>query len=95
MTVTYKDIKPTLIENTTMQKMLIDDVFKAYTITPNEDYVLHDKTLDSVEHNEEIGEEAVILGFYRGTKTCGANYDFALNSREFYAVLASSVPENH
>ena len=91
---TYEDVTPSLIENTTMQKGFSDGVHRVYVITPCEGYVLHDVVLDSyVEYDEEgngIGEP--ILGYTPASKRIGANYDFVTNPKEFYAVLASSVP---
>lgn len=94
---TYEDLNPTFIENTTMQKGYMDGVFKIYSITPNEGYVLHDQLLDFVEIDPENGEPVgeVILGYYDGTRTVGANYDFVANPREFYAVLRTTVPEDN
>ena len=95
MTVTREDLTPTLIPNTTMQKIFRDGVLKQYEITPCEGYVLHDKNLDSyMEYDEEgngIGD--VILGFYAGTTSVRYDYDFTANPREFYAVLENDVPE--
>jgi hypothetical protein len=92
MTFTYEDVNPTIIANTAMQKGFINGVHKIYTITPNAGYVLHDNVGDLVIEDEITGEEIKTLAFFRGTCTCGANYDFTVNSREFYAVLESSVP---
>ena len=92
MTYTYEDVIPSLIENTTMQKRLRDGVHTTYTIKANEDYVLHDNTMDWTEIDQLTGEETLYLGYAIGTKSCGANYDFVANPREFYAVLRSSVP---
>ena len=91
----YEDVIPSLIANTTMQKRYIDGVHKQYCITAVDGYVLHDNTLDLyedglTEDGEPVGE--LLLGYSRGTKTCGANYDFTANPREFYAVLESEVP---
>lgn len=86
MAYTYEDVIPSLIENTTMQKRLRDGVQTTYTIKANEGYVLHDKTLDWYDTDPNTMEETYRLGFSRGTKTCGANYDFVANPREFYAV---------
>ena len=92
MAYTYQDVNPTLIENTTMRLRLRDGIPQSYWITPNEGYVLHDKVGDLIETDEITGEEIKTLAYFRGTCTCGANYDFAANPREFYAVLESSVP---
>jgi len=93
-TITYENVNPTLIANTTMQKRLYDGIHKSYLITPNEGYVLHDKVGDLIETDEITGEEIKTLAYFRGTCTCGANYDFVANSREFYTVPESSVPAN-
>jgi hypothetical protein len=71
-------------------------VFKAYYITPNDGYVLHDKNRDWYDIDPMTGEqnEEPTLGYTTGTATCAASYDFAANPREFYAVLRSTIPEN-
>ena len=87
----------TLIPNTTMQKFINSNgVHTMYRITPNEGYVLHDKNLDIYEDLDEDGNptgELIALGFYAGTKSVRYDYDFTANPREFYAVLATEVPE--
>jgi hypothetical protein len=95
MAVSYENVNPSLIANTTMQKRFYDGVHKQYCITANDGYVLHDNTLDQyeggfTEDGEPIGE--LLLGYTTTTCTCAASYDFATNPREFYAVLASDVP---
>ena len=87
-------IDPSLIENTTMYEKYINGVHKGYSITANEGYVLHDNTLDMyegglTEDGKPIGE--LILGYTTATCTCGSNYDFNTNLREFYAVSASEI----
>lgn len=96
MAITYENVTPTLIENTTMQRVLNNGVFNCYYITPNSGYVLHDKTYDQPAFDEETGEETgeVILGYRTSTASCPANYNFTTNPREFFAVLASTVPED-
>ena len=66
----------------------INGVHSQYAITPNKGYVLHDKFLDEQVIDEETFETTgeIKLGFYSGTRTVAANYDFAANEREFYAV---------
>lgn len=85
----YEDVNPTLIENTTMQRVLRDGVHLIYRITPNEDYVLHDKALDYLDPEDLT---ITIPGYTTATCTCAAAYDFTENAREFYAVLAADVP---
>ena len=94
--ITYEDIIPTLVENTTMRYLVADGVRRTYNIKANEGYVLHDNTLDTTIYDDETDEPTgeVILGYSEGTKSCGINYDWDANPREFYAVLRSSVPEN-
>ena len=90
MAYTYEDVIPTLIENTTMQKRLLNGVHRTYLITANAGYVLHDTISDWDEPNLETGEFTHHLGYTTGTTTCPANYDFVANPREFYAVPESS-----
>ena len=89
-------VNPTLIENTSMKILYLNNVVKAYKITANNGYVLHDNVLDAYEYDEFTGEPIgqPVLGYSEGTKSCGINYDWDENSRAFYAVLRSSVPEN-
>lgn len=90
--VTYEDVIPSLIANTTMRKLLSDGVHRVYYITPVDGYVLHDNAVDWTDIDPETGEEITITSYYTGTCSCGANYDFTANPREFYAVPADSVP---
>lgn len=85
--VTYEAVEPTPIANALVQKCYQDGVHKSYFITPNEGYVLHDNAYDFEDMD---GNQ--FLGYRTTTATCGANYDFAVNSREFYAVLETDVP---
>ena len=85
--ITYEDVNPTLIANTTMQKLLRDGVHQVYYITPNDGYVLHDNAFDfeDVDGNQ-------FLGYRRTTASCAASYDFIANPRQFYAVPEGEVP---
>lgn len=89
---TREDVVPSLIENTTMQKLLRDGVHIQYTIKAIEGYVLHDKVGDWTEMDEMTGEEILKEAFFTGTCSCAASYDFEANPREFYAIPESSVP---
>lgn len=90
---TYPDVIPSSIENTTMKKGINENgVHKNYTITPIPGYVLHDKANDYTMPDPETMEEVLVLGYARGTVSCGANYDFVANPREFYAVPETDVP---
>lgn len=97
MAYTYEDVIPSLIENTTMRKRLLNGVHRTYTINANDGYLLHDNTLDTPVIDEETWEETgeIILGFRPSsyTATCAANYDFAANPRGFYAIPESELPE--
>lgn len=90
--ITYEDVNPTLIENTTMRGVLRDGELRSYSITPNAGYVLHDNARDEIWYDEDTMEETLLLGYTRGMATCLANYDFDENPREFYAVLETEVP---
>lgn len=94
MAITYENVIPSLIENTTMQKRFLDGALKQYLITPNENYVLHDTLCDSYAEYDENGNGIgdPILGFYSGTRTVRYDYDFTENPRQFYAVLRTEVP---
>lgn len=89
--VTDELLTTTLIENTIMHKKYIDGVHKGYSIQAVDGYVLHDKNRDWIDTDPDTMEETLKLGYTTGTATCGANYDFTVNPREFYAVLESSV----
>ena len=81
------------IPNVTITEKYYNGVLRGYDIAPDDGYVLHDKELDAPaidEYGEPTGETA--LGYTTGSCSCGANYDFAANPREFYAVLRESVP---
>ncbi len=109
MAITYEDVNPSFIENTTMKKAFDNGVHRNYQITPIDGYVLHDKAWDYYEIDDEGNETGeVVLGYQRMRASCGYNYDFsttqvvavdgsvvtAYGSREFYAIPASLVPEN-
>ena len=89
---TYEDMIPSPIENARVQKSFRDGVQRSYFITPNSGYVLHDSGRDWTDIDPETGEEVVYRGYTRGTATCGANYDFVANPREFYAIPESEAP---
>lgn len=78
----FKFLEISLIPNTDMKISLFDGVEKSYYITPKEGFKLHAKELDFKD--DMTGE--IVLGFTEGLKTCGIDYDFLLNPREFYAV---------
>lgn len=83
MTITYEDVTPSLIPNTTMRKMFIDGVHKTYDIYPIANHVLHDNTMDTDIFNENYSE---IIGKAFGYSpssvyvSCGANYDFTTHT---------------
>ena len=90
--ITYENVTPSLIENTTMRKLLRDGVHQAYVISPVDGYVLHDNARDWTDNDPVTGEEILYRGYTTGTASCGANYDFVTNPREFYAVPEADVP---
>lgn len=87
-----RKVIPPLIENTTMQLRVVDDVPRSYWITPVSGYVLHDRANDWPDIDPDTMEEVHMPGYVSGTVTCGANYDFTANPRAFYAVPENSVP---
>ena len=106
MAVTYEDVIPSLIPNTTMYKKFFDGIHRVYAITPNEGYVLRDAENDEILMDEfGMTEIGIRFHYASGTTTCGANYDFtpvevtdehgvthtAYGSRGFFARLASEV----
>lgn len=82
----------TLIENTTMQKMIDEKTneFIAYRIIPNEGYKLHSKTRDNEVFDPDTLEPTgkIELGFvnYPSFVQVGHNYDFEANENQLYAV---------
>ena len=76
--ITYEDVTPTLIPNTTMRKRFIDGVHKQYVITPLVGYVLRDKANDEEEFDPETLEPTgrILFRYASGGATCGATYDF-------------------
>lgn len=98
MIITYEDVNPALIENTTMKKKLLDGVFKVYTVKANNGYILHDNKCDMPEYDEKTGKETgkIILGFRPSTytATCAANYDFTVNPRGFYTIPKNENSED-
>lgn len=93
MSVRREKIKSSLIANTIMQKIYVDEECRQCGITPNEGYVLHDKNLDYYTEFDAggngIGE--IISGFCTGETTVRYDYDFDANPREFYAVLKTDT----
>lgn len=71
----YETIENAVIANTTMRKYINKSgVFRTYLITPKEGYKLHDKALDGETEK----------GYTAGEVSCGYNYNFDENPREFY-----------
>ena len=106
MAITYEDVTPSLIPNTTTKKMISNGVHRTYIFEAVDGYVLHDNAADWLDENENV-----IRRYSSGDCSCGANYDFttteitvpdingnnvvvtAYGSREFFAFPASLVPE--
>lgn len=101
-TITYEDVIPTLIPNTTMCKSFRDGVPSGYWITPVDGYVLHVAGRGWTDIDPDTGEEILMRGYTTGASTCGASYDFtvttvidgytAYGEDEFFARPASEVP---
>ena len=92
MPIQFEEIIPSPIENTTVKKAILNGKFSSYRVNANEGYKLHDEILDDFELDENGNEtDKIILGFSEGTKSCGANYDWKENPREFYAIPCKGV----
>lgn len=96
MAFTYETVTAVPMANVTVQKRLRDGVDFQYLISANKGYVLHDNAYDDHPLDESTGMPSSKLapGYTGATVTVGANYDFAANSRELYAVLRTSVPKD-
>ena len=93
MEITFEPINPSLIPNTTITKGFLNGVHRTYRITPNDGYVLHVKEWDNTAYDEDGNETGdVVLGYQTGMASVGFNYNWEENPREFFAVLADSVP---
>lgn len=90
----YENVTLSLIANTTMQKRFIDGIHKQYLIAPIENYVLHDSRLDTDIDIDGNPIDPPLAGYTPATITVAANYDFAANPNNIYAVLRNTVPEN-
>ena len=90
--ITYEDVIPTPIANTTIQKRLADGVHRQYVVAPIDGYVLHDNRGCWTTIDENMGEEVTLHAFYSGNCTTGATYDFVANPYEFYAVPETEAP---
>lgn len=88
MDIYFDPIIPPIIENTIMDRGIVDGEHKNYHITPVSGYVLHDKGRDTEEFDPEtqMPTGKIILGYTQLTASCAADYDFEKNPREFYAV---------
>ena len=80
MAITREDLIPSLIPNTTMQKIFRDGVHRQYSVSPLEGYVLHDNRVDEEVINEETLEPTgeVIYRYAAGSVTVRYDYDFTL-----------------
>lgn len=92
MAIVREPVAPSPVENATVVKAIVDGAHRAYEITPNEGYALHDKACDFGRLDPETAEETIKLGYTVSDISCAARYDFAANPREFYAVLVDNVP---
>ena len=87
--IVYKDISPAPIENTVMTAVHRDGVHMVTRIIPMPGFVLRDKAGDW----EDPETREKFQAYYTGTCSCGADYDFQENPRQFYAVKKETVPE--
>lgn len=84
------------ILNCTITPFYKNETIYAYFIQANEGYLLHDRALDIVETHPVTDEElSRLAGFTGGTCSCGYNYDWETNPREFYAVPETEVPADN
>lgn len=88
----YRDIE-TLIENTIMKERYSENGEKVnYVISPCEGYLLHEKSRDEAEPDENGNDTGKIKkGYTSGIVTVLANYDFHKNEREIYAVKENEI----
>ena len=91
-TIIYEEVTPTLIPNTTVEKMLRDGVHRQYVITPIDGYVLHNNVRDWTHIDPDTMEETFYRGYSQSSSSVSSNYDFTENPNELYAVPAGSVP---
>lgn len=82
--ITYEDIIPTLVPNTSMVRGLVDGVARNIRIYPEDGYVLHLKRDDGSDIDPETGEEFVVLRFCSGMKSVNINYDFSVKVQDTY-----------
>lgn len=87
--IVYKDISPAPVENTVMTAVHRDGVHMVTRILPMPGFVLRDNAGDLEDPETREKFEA----YYTGTCSCGADYDFGENPRQFYAVKAETVPQ--
>lgn len=76
--ITYEDIVPSLIPNTTMVRGLVDGIPRNIRIYPNDGYVLHLKRNDVEDFDPITGETTTTLLFSVGMKSVNINYDFSV-----------------
>lgn len=83
MIITYEDVTPSLIPNTTMRKMFIDGIHKTYHIYPITNYVLHDNALNT-DILDETGFNVIGQNFGYSPSgvyvSCAATYDFTTHT---------------
>ena len=87
--IVYKNMEPAKVANTIMTEVYRDGVHMVTRILPLPGFVLHDRAGDWEDPETHEKFEA----FYTGTCSCGADYDFESNPRQFYAVKAENVPK--
>ena len=93
MAITYENVIPSPVDNTTVRKLLRDGTHIQFTIQANSGYVLHDKENDGHILDPETGELVFTLAYTRGVCSERYDYDWDTNEREFYCILESEVPD--
>ena len=84
MAVTYEDIIPTLVPNTTMKRTLSNGNPMNIRIYPEDGYVLHLKRNDEENFDPITGETTITLWFSSGMKSVNINYDFSVKVQDTY-----------
>lgn len=77
MAVTYEPMT-TLIDNVTMDKVLIDGVHRQTRLSPNDGYVLNKKSsgYEDYDNLDEMGNPIFVNRFVSGSTTVRYDYDF-------------------
>lgn len=90
MIIVREKIIPSILPNTTVNKIYVDGVHTQFEIIPDKGFKLHDARLDREEFNEETFEFTgrIIPGFKTKGVTVRYDYDFEKNPNQFYSTEA-------